>query len=184
MANVWRNDLDTRTDPRPQLPLLSFCLWFHTLFLPAAPSLSPATPLGSRELSTHDGWGQHLIRCLHCFKNIDFPGLGLCERQWGYLEQMGALLWTCSPFVCGGGILSWTACLESRGQLESRVNISQVCHSSESRVLTVLKIGLPRTTDNTHQAPRNVPPHSRHSRVNSYEIRCWTFFNDCLKISQ
>lgn len=52
------------------LPLSPFC---------NLPSSLSAPPLGSRKSSKHDGWRQHLIRCLHCFKNIDFLVLKLSE---------------------------------------------------------------------------------------------------------
>lgn len=39
----------------------------------------PNPSLGSRKSSKYDGWRQHLIRCLHRFKNIDFLVLKLSE---------------------------------------------------------------------------------------------------------
>lgn len=57
MANILRNYLDTSCTLRPQTPLFSSFLWFLTFFFPAALYLFSATPLGSRKLSTYDGWG-------------------------------------------------------------------------------------------------------------------------------
>ena len=86
MAKVLKSDLNRHVlyTLGPQTLLFAFFLRFFAFF--AAPYRFSATPLGSRKSSKYDGWGQPLIRCLLCSKNIDFPVLQLSRETVGLLR--------------------------------------------------------------------------------------------------
>lgn len=97
----------------------------------------PALPLGSKNTSKYDGWRQHLIRCLHRFKNIDFLVLKLSETVRLFRAEVRP--GTSHSLLSGGGS---TACTQGhKGCWKSHCSFWLFCSTSESMLPKSLKQG-------------------------------------------